>query len=123
MQPKGTPMTREYFTILTKNQNDIEWTDVKHLITNRHDGNIHMAPEFKFGYAGSGPNELAANILYLSEVSEIECTRLASIFRDEVMHKKTSIDGKLYCADIEAWIALNKVERSPHYKNKHSQNA
>lgn len=116
-------MPRDYFTIVTKNQNDIERTDVKHLITNRPDGNIHMAPEFQFGYAGSGPNELAANILWLSEVAEAECTKLASKFCDEVMHKKISADGKLYCTDIEEWIAMNKVERSPYHKSTHPSKA
>jgi len=116
-------MTREYFTIVTNDQHDIERTDAQHLITNRPDGNIHMAPEFKFGYAGSGPNELAANILWLSEVAEIECIRLVSKFRDEVMHKEISADGKLYCSAIEEWLIINKVERSPFYKSTCPTNA
>lgn len=115
-------MSREFFTIVTNNQNDIEWTDVPHLITNRPDGNILLAPKFKFGYAGSGPNELAANILWLSEVEEHECTKLSSKFRDEVMHKKVSLDGKLYCSDIEKWLAENKAERTHHHKEKHLLN-
>ncbi|MGP3790673.1 hypothetical protein [Pseudomonas sp. B392_1p] len=116
-------MPREYFIIVTNDQHDIVRTDVQHLITNRPDGNIHLAPEFKFGYAGSGPNELAANILWLSEVPEIECTKLASKFRDEVMHKELTADGKLYYSVIEEWLTINKVERSAFHKSTPHVNA
>lgn len=93
-------------------------TNVSPLITCRYDNNIHLAPEFRLGYDGHGPNELAANVLWTMEVAEDECKKNASLFRDEVLHMLPRGGGKLYKLDINEWIESKGLNRSPYYTTK-----
>lgn len=100
------------FYVLTDDGINIVDTNVRHLITLRHDGNIHEAPDMKIGYAGAGPNELAANMLFLMNVDEKVCSRLASKFRNEVIDIKMNRDGNRYSIDksvINEWLSTKNI--------------
>ena len=93
-------------------------TNVQHLISCLGE-DINKAPQFRLGYDGHGPNELAANILWLMEVAEGDCKAYASRFRDEVLHKLPREGGRLYKWELDEWIMSKVLERS-HYYNSHA---
>jgi hypothetical protein len=90
-----------------KNGIDVE-TNVPHLITQRR--SIQDAPDFKLGYIGAGPKELAANVLWYSNVSdEGDCFRFAGEFQSDVLDKQIDEQGYLSATCIEAWLEDKKI--------------
>lgn len=99
-------------------------TNVPHLITH------HSPTGFEFGYGGSGPADLALNILevvlrmtgYKGAATRDtwkgdKCFRLAyqlhQPFKWEFIAKVPREGGKIYTNDIVAWIEANKVPSEP----------
>jgi len=64
---------------------------------------FHSPTGFAWGYLGSGPADLAANILALF-VSWKEAWRLHQLFKEEVVARIPEAGGRLYCSTIELWL-------------------
>ena len=66
----------------------------------------HSPDGFEWGYAGSGPAELALNILILF-VSRSEAWRLHQAFKVQFIVPMPSEGGAIKAEDIQAWIDIH----------------
>ena len=73
---------------------------------------LHSPDGFEFGYAGSGPADLALNIL-LPLVGPCEAIRLHQAFKDAFVAKLPRAGGVIPAADIEDWLRRHTDDRAP----------
>ena len=72
-----------------------------------HTVKLHSPTGFEFGYAGSGPADLALNTL-LMLVPLAEAERLHQAFKAEFLAGMDELGGVVPLAEIRAWLEKNK---------------
>ena len=70
---------------------------------------IHSPTGLEWGYGGSGPADMAYNILFLTEVKDEDITRLYQKFKWEIIATIPKEGGILYPLDVIEWISKNRV--------------
>lgn len=77
-------------------------------ITNVHHGIVYHSPDgFEWGYGGSGPAELALNILAMF-VDRDTAFELHQEFKWKFIASMLQEGGTIKRADVEAWIKVNR---------------
>lgn len=90
-------------------------TNVAHAINLRAPYN---PADFEWGYHGTGPRELAANILFQFGVSEEEAQKYATEFSYEVISNLPHAEAFISAARIREWISqrLPELRKQAHSK-------
>jgi len=87
-------------------------TNVPHLISWHSPSDFSNKSEFNFGYMGTGPHELSANILWVMDVfPEKECLAWASKFSEEVLNYLPNQGGKINKSEVNDWIKSKNIKQ------------
>lgn len=82
-------------------------TNVPHLVSRKIKGE---PPRFEFGYVGTGPRELAMNILYLFGVAEPEADYFSRHFSEDLLSSIPEEGGVIPAKLIKDWLSTKRDE-------------
>lgn len=100
--PPQLQKERIHRVVLTRDKKGIAVTNVPHVVSRHHKG---TPPEFEWGYVGSGPRELAMNILYHFGLEEPEADYFSKHFADQVLGRiDREKGGELTESAIAKWM-------------------
>lgn len=103
-QPSDVPPREErrMGVVLKRSPDGGAEVDIPHVINLRAP---YEPAGFEWGYDGTGPRELAANMLYHFGLSEKEAERLSSVFAREVLTSLNRERDFLSAQSIQEWIS------------------
>lgn len=100
---------------LSRDKDGLAVTNVPHVINMREP---YSPANFEWGYHGTGPTELAANVLFHFGLSEQDAREFAVDFSQEVISNLTRREDVLPAGEIKEWISIRlpAIRKARHSK-------